>query len=189
MNDAGTSAGYVVVNGISNAVDNGTTFISKFAVLSLVHSFFEAGSTTNTLRIPQLPRLEIESPTDITELNSPTSIAIQYSTSWNRWDGLAYAQSGTFAESELQLQYVIMYSNDNGVTWRYVQDDAVATPGTRPTDTDYLVADEGVGAETYDWDVPSADFPEGSYLLRIDCYRDGAQVHYSFHQTKIFIQR
>jgi hypothetical protein len=45
VNDTNTSAGYIVVNGISNAVDNGTTFISKFAVLSLVHSFFEAGST------------------------------------------------------------------------------------------------------------------------------------------------
>ncbi len=36
---------------------------------------------------------------------------------------------------------------------------------------------------------PEVEFPEGSYLLRIDCYRQGAQVHYAFHKTKIFIQR
>lgn len=190
VNPAGTSASYVVVNGISNAVDNGTTFISKFAMLSLVHSFFEAGSTTNTLRIPQPARLEIESPTDITELNDPPSIAIQYSVDWTRWDGVAYSTSGTYTEDEALLEYVIMYSNDGGTTWRYVQDDALAEPGTRPASTTYIVADAGAGTETFSWDVSDdTTFPEGSYLLRIDCYRQSAAVHYSFHKTKIFIQR
>ena len=189
VNETNTSAGYIVVNGISAAVDNGTSFIAKFAVLSLAHSFFEAGSTTNTLRIPQLPRLEIDSPTDITELNDPATIDIQYSTTWQRWDGLEYAQSGTFSESELLLHYVIMYSLDNGTTWLHVQDGTEATPGTRPTDSAHLVTDAAVGGETYSWPVPAAQFPEGSYLLRIDCYRQGAQVHYACHQTKIFIQR
>jgi hypothetical protein len=184
-----TGAAYVVVNGISNAVDNGTTFISKFAVLSLVHSFFEAGNTSNTLRIPQLARVEIEAPTDITELSDPSTIEIQFETSWTRWDGLPYAQSGTFAENESQLEYVVTYSNDNGVNWHYVQDDTLATTGERPTDPTYLVADATTGAETYMWPVPAGQFPEGSYLLRIDCYRQGAQVHFSYHQTRIFIQR
>lgn len=189
VNPAADSAGYVVVNGISNAVDNGTTFISKFSVLSLVHSFFEAGSTTNTLRIPQLPRLQIESPTDITELDDPSAITIQYSTAWKRWDGLQYAQSGNYTESEALLRYVIMYSNDNGTTWRHISDDAEATLGQLPTNPAYVVADSAIGNETRAWSVPSSSFPEGSYLLRIDCYRQGASVHYSFHQTKIFIQR
>ncbi len=189
VNNAGTDAAYIVVNGISNAVDNGTTFISKFAMLSLVHSFFEAGSTSNTLRIPQPARLEIESPTDITELNDPSTIDIQYSATWTRWDGLPYSATGTFSENEALLDYVLMYSNDNGTVWRYVQDDSVATPGTRPTDPTYIVADAGAGTETYTWSVPSGAFPEGSYLLRIDCFRQGSSLHYSFHKTKIFIQR
>ncbi len=183
-----TSAAYVVVNGISNAVDNGTTFIAKFSVLSLVHSFFEAGSTTNTLRIPQLPRMEIQSPTDITELIDPSTIDVQYGVSWTRWDGIPYAVTGSYSESEAQLEYVLMYSNDGGATWLFMQDDSPATPGQRPSST-YLVPDAGVGVETYSWNVPSGSFPQGSYLLRIDCYRQGAQVHYAYHKTKIFIQR
>ncbi|MBL9076814.1 MAG: prepilin-type N-terminal cleavage/methylation domain-containing protein [Planctomycetes bacterium] len=183
-----TSAAYIVVNGISNAVDNGTTFIAKFSMLSLVHSFFEAGSTSNTLRIPQLPRLEIDSPTDITELLDPSDIDVQFSVDWTRWDGVPYAQTGTYSEDELELEYVLMYSNDGGETWRFMQDDSPATPGTRP-DSAYIVADAGAGGETYTWNVPAASFPQGSYLLRIDCYRQGAQVHYAFHKTKIFIQR
>lgn len=190
LSDSGnTSAAYIVVNGISNAVDNGTTFIAKYALVSLVHSFFEAGSTTNTLRIPQQPRIEIESPTDITELNDPATISIQYGIDWSRWDELPYSATGTFAEDELQLQYVIMYSNDGGTSWYHVQDDSPATPGIRPTDPAHIVDDSGVGTETYDWDVPQAQFPEGSYQLRIDCFRSGAQVHYSYHRTRLFVQR
>ena len=82
-----------------------------------------------------------------------------------------------------------MYSNDNGTSWRHISDDATATPGQLPTDPAYVVADSSIGNETRSWSVPAGSFPEGSYLLRIDCYRQGASVHYSFHQTKIFIQR
>ncbi|MCB9886294.1 MAG: hypothetical protein H6838_12440 [Planctomycetes bacterium] len=189
VDNTGTDAAYIVVNGIDKTVDAGTTFIAKFACLSLVHSFFEAGDTSNTLRIQQLPRLEIESPTDITELLDPSTIQIQYDVSWTRWDGEPYTATGSFSEDELELEYVIMYSPDNGTTWLHVQDDSVATPSERPTDPTYLIGDTGAGSETYDWDVPQAQFPEGSYLLRIDCFRQGAQVHYSYHKTKIYIQR
>tara|TARA_R110002072_G_scaffold4174_1_gene29387 strand:+ start:95099 stop:98599 length:3501 start_codon:yes stop_codon:yes gene_type:complete len=188
-NPAGTSAGYVVVNGIDKAVTSGTTFIAKWAVLSLAHSFFEAGDTSNTLRIPQLARVEIASPTDITELNDPSQIDVLFGTSWTRWDGLPYTQTGTFVEDESLLEYAIMYSNDNGATWRFVQDDTITTIGEPPANSMYLESDTGVGDETYTWDTPAGSFPEGSYLLRVECYRDGAQVHYAWHQSKIFIQR
>lgn len=188
VNTGNTNAAYIVVNGIDKAVDSGTTFIAKWAVLTLVHSFFEAGSTTNTLRIQQLPRIEIESPTDITELQNPDSISIQYKATWKRWDDLPYTASGTFSEDESQLEYAIMYSNDGGTTWYHCMDDTLATPGTKP-DSMHLVADAGLGSDRYTWSVPQERFPEGSYLLRIDCFRHGAQVHYSFHKTKIFIQR
>jgi hypothetical protein len=70
-----------------------------------------------------------------------------------------------------------------------VQDDSPAAIGERPTDPLHLESDLGLGDETYTWDTPVADFPEASYLLRVECYRLGAQVHYSRHQNKIFIQR
>ncbi|MBL8732883.1 MAG: hypothetical protein JNN13_10985 [Planctomycetes bacterium] len=188
VDPSATGAGYVVVNGIDNTVETGTTFIAKFAVLSLVHSYFEAGTTTNSLRTSMLPRVEINAPTDITELDAPDEIDVQYGVEWTRWDGLPYTQTGTYSEDESELEYVVMYSTDNGSNWFFVQDDTPATPGARPA-AGYLVADAVTGDETYPWSVPAAQFPEGSYLLRVDCYRQGAQVHYSYHQTKIFIQR
>jgi len=188
-NPGGTSSGYIVVNGIDAATSSGTTFIAKWAVLSLAHSFFEAGVSANTHRIPQLARVEIESPTDITELNDPSSVDVLFSTEWTRWDGLPYTETGAFAEDESLLEYQILYSRDNGTTWLHVQDDEVAELGVKSDDSTHLEADAGTGDETYSWDTPSSTFPESSYLLRVECYRQGSSVHYSWHQNKIFIQR
>ena len=184
-----TAASYIVVNGIDKTIESGTSFIAKWALLTLTHSFFEAGDAGNSLRIPQLPRVEIAYPNDISELLGLTEIVIQYGVDWTRWDGLPYTESGTFSESETELEYVIMYSDDGGGTWRYVQDRTVATPSIRPTDPAYLVPDLSVGDETFTWSVPASLFPQGSYVLRIDCFRHAASVHYSYHRTKIYIQR
>ncbi|MCB9876643.1 MAG: hypothetical protein H6835_03485 [Planctomycetes bacterium] len=189
VNPGGTSAGYVVVNGIDKAVESGTTFIAKWAVLTLAHTFFEAGSTSNTLRIPQLARVEIESPTTITELMNPDEIEVLFGIEWTRWDGLDYSETGTFSEDESQLRYRILYSPDNGATWRYVQDDSETRIGQAPDDPLVTLSDAGAGQESFTWSTPSAAFPAGSYLLRVECYRDGAQVHYSWHQNRIYIQR
>ena len=189
VNPGGTDAAYVVVNGFDNTVETGSTFIAKFAVLSLVHSFFEAGSTTNTLRIKQPPRVEILSPTDISELVDPTDVEVVLRANWTRWDSVTYTETGTYAEDETELQYVLMYSTDRGASWRYVQDNSAAAAGVRPTDPTYLVDDLGTGDEVYTWDLPSLDFPQGSYFLRVECYRRDASLHYSYHQTKLFVQR
>ncbi|MCA8974758.1 MAG: hypothetical protein KDC98_08550 [Planctomycetes bacterium] len=183
------SASYVVVNGIDKTVTSGTAFIAKWSMLTLAHTFFEAGDLSNTLRIKQQPRVEIEYPNDISELIDPASIDIQYDIDWTRWDGLPYTSTGSFTEDESELEYVIMYSRDGGRNWLHVQDGAAATPGERPTDSGHIESDLSIGAETYTWPVPSSTFPAGGYHLRIDCYRQGAKVHYAYHRTQIYIQR
>ena len=82
-----------------------------------------------------------------------------------------------------------MYSADNGASYRYLLDGGAATPGERPSNAAYLQPDVSAGDESFSWNVPAADFPQGSYLLRVDCFRQGAQVHYAWHQTRIYIQR
>lgn len=186
---AATNSAYVVVNGIDRTVESGSNFIAKFAVLSLVHSFFEAGSASLAHRIQQPVRVEILQPTDISELVDPVDIDISFETSWRRWDGLPYTAAGGVTESEAELEYVLTYSSDNGSTWRHVRDNTPAMPGTRPTDAGLLVADAGIGSEAFTWSTPSVQFPQGSYQLRIDCFRRGAPIHFSYHKTRLFIQR
>ena len=188
----GDKTGHVVVNGLANTVESGSAFIAKYAVLSLLQSYFDAGhpSITNNLTLP--PRVEIKSPTEITELNGPTSINVAYGIQWRRWDGRKYGSwfSDSFTGNESELVYVLMYSNDGGTTFRYMQDNSVVPQlGQRPTNSTYIVGDGGPGDETYAWSVPASTFPEGSYVIRVECYRNSEQLHYANHQVKVFLQR
>ena len=194
VNNANTDAAYIVVNGISNAVASGSSFIAKYSLLTMVQSFLEVGDTSLAHRIKMPPRAEIQAPTEITELDNPADIDVQWDVFWVRWDGQPYTSStlSGFTESEAELEYVVMYSRDNGTTWAHCEDNTLATPGTKPTSPTVLFPDSGAGAETYNWKTPGTGtgaFPEGSYLLRVETYRNNQALHYSQHQVKIYIAR
>ena len=188
---SGSESAFVVVNGIDRTVQSGSSFIAQWSVLTLLHSFFECGAAGLSNRILQPPRIEIDAPTDITELVNPSQIEVQWSIDWTRWDELPYttATPSGFSENEASLEYVIMYSRDGGETWLHVQDDSLATPGIRPESATHRIGDQATGQETYTWDTPLAEFPESSYLLQIETYRQGQALHYSMHRTRFYLQR
>ncbi len=198
-NPAGTDAGYVVVNGLAQTTATGTSFIAKYCLLSMFQAFFESGEQGMTYRIKQPPRVEILSPTDITELKDPASIPLKFSTSWIRWDGKKYTDDivPSVVEDESKIWYVLMYSRDGGTTWLHMSDNSTALPGEKPSNIAYLVADAGAGDELFVWPTPESagtgspndDFPEGSYHIRIEAYRQNQALHYSQHQAKIYIER
>lgn len=191
-NPAGTQTGHIVVNGLSETVESGSGFIAKYAVLSLLHSFFESGNPALTNASTPLPKVEITYPTEISELPASTaSLNVNYRIEWRRWDGRKYATSfsDTYAGDESRLDYVIMYSRDGGQTWLYVQDDTPAVAGQRPSSGTYIVADAGVGDEAYPWAVPADRFGEGTYVVRVEAYRQGEAMHYSYHQSSFYLQR
>ena len=189
MPDA-SSAALIIVNGLAQTTTTGTSVIAKFCLLSMMQSFFEMGETGLTHRIAQPPRVEILSPTEITEVVNPTSVTVQWRTAWVRWDGQPYTNltASTFTESEADIEYVLMYSRDNGSTWQYVRDDTPAEPGVLP-DVVYRVLDTGTGDESFVWATPSATFPDGTYILRIEAYRTGQALHYSQHMSRMYVQR
>ncbi len=180
-------AGYFAVNGIANTITNGSPFIAEWSLLSMLHTLLEAGRTSNTFRIKPQPRIEIKAPTAVSELDDPTAIDIVVSSAWRRWDGRPYTATGSFSESEAELRYAILCSRDAGRTWFHVADGSPATLGEAPGPAQEFV-DQGTGDETFVWDV-SSGYPEGSYLLRVECYRVGAACHHAAHQTRVYIQR
>lgn len=185
-----TSAAYIVVNGIAQTVSSGSAFIAKYSLLTMLHSFFEAGDKGLKHRIRMPARVEIEAPTEITELQNPASIQIRWSIEWKRWDGKPYAAGmAGHVEDESDMEYVLMYSKDAGRTWLYVQDDSPARPGVKPSNPLYVVPDKAAGDETYVWPTPPSSFVEGSYLIHIDGYRRNQSLHYSQHRVKIYIDR
>lgn len=193
FNNSGNASSFVIVNGLAATVESGSSFIAKYALLSMVQTFFEGGATTLSAahRIKQLPRVTIVTPTEITELKNVVTVPIQVQTDWLRWDGLKYTTStaNTFAESESELQYVVLYSRDGGSTWLQFEDNSLGTAGTKPTLATYLHADATTGNETFTWNVPAASFPEGSYLVRVEVYRANQSLHYAQHTAKIYINR
>jgi hypothetical protein len=82
----------------------------------------------------------------------------------------------------------VIVSSDNGATWKYMQDSSAATPGTKPASSTYLIS-TGSATPSYTWSVPSASFPQGTYLIRVEVYRDSLPLHYAYHQYAAFIRR
>jgi hypothetical protein len=184
-------AGWIVINGLAANTASGSDLLGKFCLLSMVQSYFELGDTSLPHRIPQPPRVEIISPTEITELRDPSTITVLIRTEWHRWDKLRYTTTTpwSFAEDERWIDYVVMYSPDNGVSWRNVLDDSPVVPGEKPEDPLQVINDSGIGDEIVSWSVPAVSYPEGGYVLRVEGYRRGTSLHYSRHENRIFIQR
>ena len=185
------SSSFIVVNGLDRTIESGSAFIAKYAMVSLLHSFFEAGQVAGNSRIVQVPRVQILSPTDITQLDDPVTIDVTFGVEWKRWDGKAYTENTStgFSESESSLAYVLTYSNDGGTSWFHVLDDSTAQHGILPSDPTVILLDGVTGDETYTWGVNAAAFPEGSYLVKVECFRNNEMLHYSSHMVKIFIER
>ena len=97
----------------------------------------------------------------------------------------AYTENyaSNFAEG-VTLDYVALYSVDNGATWAYVQNGAAAVPGERPTGSIPTTTSTALT-----WSVPPSKFPQGSYVIRIEAYRRGLDLHYAYHQRKVYIKR
>jgi hypothetical protein len=189
---------HIVVNGIDRTLESGSAFIARYSILTLIHGFFAAGAPGSPNRVRQLPRIQIVRPTLVTEIDDPSTIPVQWSTEWTRWDGRPYtaAYPAGFAEDESDLVYVPMVSLDGGRTWRSMMDGQPVQPGVVPwiegvgPDPARTVTDQNVGAdEVFTWDTPAADFPEGSYLIRVEGYRASESLHYAHHMEKIYVKR
>ncbi|MCC7137445.1 MAG: hypothetical protein IT460_03340 [Planctomycetes bacterium] len=188
-------AAHVVVNGIDRTAGSGSAFIARYSLLTLIHSTFAAG-LAGPGRVKQLPRTQIVTPTAVTELDDPTTIPVRWKIEWKRWDGRKYTDSyaDNFAETESDLVYVLLLSRDGGKTWRNMKTGDLAEQGVLPTvnglpDPDRTWPDAATGEETWTWSTPAASYPEGTYVLRIECYRTSEPLHYAAHQEKVYVNR
>ncbi len=184
---------FVVENGLSPTGESGSQFIANWSFLSLLHSFFVAGlytdSTTCTgcpFRVTQVPRVSITYPDQTVDLNNPSTINVQWTLAWQRWDGKKYTPNyaNNFAETT-PIQYQFSYSKDNGKTWFYQDDTPSLGTGVRLPPGDSRI----LNTTTVTWSVPGAAFPQGNYLIRVEAYRTNLNLHYAFHQFRAFIRR
>ncbi len=154
-----------------------------------------------TFHVRQLSRVEITEPNINTELRDPASVHIAWSEKWTRWDGRRYSNVYTAGCQNTPAgcytppvgydrAFIVLYSPSNGTPdaangnptgWFYT-DGTPATLGSRDLTKSTTVL-------AYDLSTPSATFPEGNYLFRVEGYRVDYPQHYSFHQYRGYIQR
>lgn len=176
-------SGFFVMNGLSPAGVSGTAFMGRYAAITLMQGFMTAGEGVDRPgRVPQLPRVEILKPAEDDELVDPQAIEVVWQATWRRWDGARYTPyyPESFVET-LPVSYVVKYSVDGGHTWKHALDDSPATPGERPSPA-YLL-----GGTQFTWDV--SGMPAGDFLLRVEAYRQGIPLHYSYHVVRQNIRR
>jgi hypothetical protein len=128
----------------------------------------------------------LSSPTVAEDIVNPSTISVIWNSSWTRWDGGAYALSYPpgYNDSATTLNYNLKYSKDNGVNWAFLDDDSTAEPGIY--DSSHVTP----STFTYTWDLSNAvAFPQGSYILRAECYRGNRALHYSYQQRRLYIKR
>lgn len=188
---------FVVINGLSPQGQSGTALIAKWAFLSVVESYLSGGlysdastSPNDLYHVRQLPRVAITKPDDKTNLNNPPNIPISWSLEWKRWDGLkyttAYPGPNNYIGETMSIKYALLYSVDNGKSWLYLKDGTPAKIGVKPS-ASYEMTTTSL---TPNWDVSDTKkFPEGTYLIRVEAYREGFPQHYSFHQYRFFLRR
>lgn len=189
LHDGSGNTSFIAVNGLSPSGVSGVAFIARWSFLSLMQSFMVGGLATyngvsDPARVHELPRVDITTPNDSVDLNDPSTLSVTWTEEWKRWDGLSYTPKypSGFTD-DVTVRFALLYSRDNGKSWHYMQDESVATPGVRPADSLLQTA------TSYTWSVPSATFPKGNYLIRVEAYRDGLPLHYAFHQYRAFIKR
>jgi len=95
---------------------------------------------------------------------------------------------GGYTRADSNVQYVLMYTADNGATWKHMQDDT-RRPRRPPAGRPARGRRGRRADETFRWATPPGRFPAGTYRVRIEAYRTAALLHYSFHEERIYINR
>ncbi|MBV9079596.1 MAG: hypothetical protein JO102_00590, partial [Elusimicrobia bacterium] len=177
----GTSCGNAVMNGLSPQGTFGAAQISKLCAINLIRAFMVLGAPAiATDKITQVPLVTISSPTATDSFVNPSTVSVQWSTIWKRWDGNAYTSGYPSNYSDATaLTANVKYSNDNGKSWYFVQDNAATSPGV-------LDAAHALNSP-YVWDVSAK--PEGSYIIRVEVYRNTRSLHYTYHERQVYFFR
>jgi hypothetical protein len=178
----GSNTFYDVVSGLSIEDDFGTSDMGKSVLISMLQAFIDGGMYSGQDQISQVPLTSISNPTNASAFPNPSSISTEWSSSWVGWDGNPYTSDYpnpyTTDPENGKLLYSLKYSNDSGQTWKYCSDNTPTSLGARD-------ASHTSSSTSYSW--PVSGFPKGTYLLRVECYRQDLILHYAYDQIQIQI--
>jgi hypothetical protein len=187
-----SKVGYAVLNGLEQGMVFGAQSLSRLAQAATLQGFLEGGDRNipgaSSGRVVMLPRLEMTEP-DANKIHTIGALNVTFKADWLRWDLRKYSPSypNNWYDSA-PLQFNAMYSEDNGETWRYVNSNSLVTEAQKGkynsgeqllTDPTYTMT---TPQQTWTFSWNAGSLSEGDYLLRVEVYRQGYDVGYSYHQ-------
>ncbi len=179
---SGSNTCYVSVSGLSTQADFGTMQMGKFVLATMLRTFLDGGVYADTQdKIAQLPLVDLVEPKISDTFDDPVAIHTEWNVSWKRWDGESYTEEypSTYSEAT-PLVYSVKYSPDMGRNWYYCSDNASAQEGVKD-------AAHTASFTSFDWNV--SGFSRGTYIIRIEGYREDIPFHYSYDQMQVYINR
>jgi hypothetical protein len=193
ISDSLAENAYLMASGINEQSGFPNEDMARYILAAMLRSFFDGGLYAAVEhKIVQVPRVEITAPSMSVEIPPETQdLDVSWQISWKRWNEFKYTfeypddYEDTAAEND--LIYHMKYSPDNGVTWKFCKDGVLTEAGERSEDPGYEISHATPLPIT--WNIPTAQFPEGIYLLRVESFRKSIGSHYSYDQQKVFIER
>jgi len=193
------NAAYFIINGIlpqtnvQTVSSAGAALMSRLAMGPLMRGFLSAGNPNidpllgpYLLRVPQVPLVQVSSPTAFDQFGPATSsIQVEWGVQWKRWDFQDYTEAySAFTEADisapaLPLEFGVLYSDDRGASWKCANGGS-ATAGEKSC---------GPDASPFSWNVSNqSTFPTGTYILRVEAYRQDRDMHYAYHNVDVHIK-
>lgn len=189
---SGTKTAYYIVSGLAIQASLGSQVLGEPAIMEMLRTFMDGGLYSGQDHIVQLPLVTLLHPAPTDQLTNPTSIAVTWSSAWQRWGANPYTEEYApvtyTADNSVTMVYNLKYFKDGDSTWRFVGDNSAAVTGVCDCD---LAGSHAVTTTSYTWDVSdTTQFSQGNYNVIVEAYRYNYLLHYSFHeQDGIFISR
>ena len=177
----------VVVNGLAPSGTEANSFLARYAIASTLFTFLIAGnpmnySFTDIPPIQQLPRVVITSPNYGDVFVSGTELHVTYNLEWRRWDGKKYTSAYPDNYNGGNFVVTVKWQRTGENVWHYL-DNTETQAGAYPDEIHQILAD--IGSNTV---VIDTDGWRGSYMIRVEVFREGHELHYSYHEILVFIQ-
>ena len=161
-----------------------TTTLATDALALTIRGYLDGGTPPfSSGHLPQLPLVTISSPTAAQGVLSTASspVMVTWSSQWRRWDANPYTENypSGYTEKSTPLFFNVKYSSDGGKTWFFADDGSATVTGA---------AASGHAVTTpYNWDI--SGLASGTYLLRVEAFRQNVPLHYAYHQVTAQVSR
>lgn len=185
-----TSSAFFVVMGLTPSTPEEHGAVAIGSLMLGLRAFHRAGEPSVLGGVTQFPLVEMIAPHDSAVLTKPIQVELRWKTPFHRFDGEPYTTGypATFSEAEGDFVYSVLYSRDDGETWRYALDSQPAVPGVRPAAA-LLLPDQAAGTESFILPTPSSTYIGAEYTFRVECFHETTGSHFSTHETKVLLTR